>query len=94
MCIHIYLYIVNETSKFTENNMLNVINVEISQHLKLHILLHGVTLCFAYAIDDDNPQTLSEDHVTPCGSMCMFNYLCIYACAYLYIFSSLSIFYL
>ena len=27
------------------------------EQLKLHLLLHGVTLCFTYTVDDDNPQT-------------------------------------
>ena len=46
--------------QFSENKMLNIVNVELSQ-LKLHLLLHVVTLCFTYADEDDDLQTGAED---------------------------------
>ena len=56
------IYVVAKTRKFSENKVLNIVNVELIQ-LQLHLLPYGVTLCFSYADDDDNPQIcLSEDH--------------------------------
>ena len=39
--------------------MFNVLNIELEQ-LKLHLLPHGVTLCFACADEGDDPQTVAE----------------------------------
>ena len=50
----IYIYIVVTTKEFSENKVLN--NVELLQ-LKLHLLPHVVTLCFTYADDNDDLQT-------------------------------------
>ena len=58
-----YVYIVVKTWEFSKNKVLNIVNVGLSQ-LRLHLLLHVVTLCFTYT-DDDLPtggQDLFEDH--------------------------------
>ena len=49
-----YIYIVVTTKEFNENKVLNIVNEE---QLKLHLLPHGVTLCFTYADDDGDLQT-------------------------------------
>ena len=58
--IYIYIYIVVTTKEFSENKVLNIVNVELLQ-LRLHLLLHVVTLCYTYADDDDGLQTGAED---------------------------------
>ena len=62
--IHIYIYIVDKTREISENKVLNIVNVELLQ-LRLHLLLHVVTLCFTYADDDGNLQTGAEDRSQP-----------------------------
>ena len=52
--LYIYIYIVVKTREFSENKVLNIVNVE---QLRLHLLSHVVTLCFTYADDDDDLQT-------------------------------------
>ena len=42
-----------------ENKVLNIVDVELLQS-KLHLLLHVVTLCFTYADDDDDFQTVRQ----------------------------------
>ena len=37
--------------------MFNIVNVELGKWLKLHLHLHGVTLCFTYSVDDNDAQT-------------------------------------
>ena len=59
--IYIYIYIVVYTREFSEDKVLNIVNVELWQ-LNLHLLPHVVTLCFTYADDDDDLQTSAEDH--------------------------------
>ena len=45
------------------------------QQLILHLLQHGVTLCFTYVVDDDDPQTDMKHSVTPCESVILAAYL-------------------
>ena len=52
------IYIVVEMMKFNRNKVLIIMDVELSKQLRLHLLLHGVTLCFTYAVDDDDHQAL------------------------------------
>ena len=40
--------------------MIDIVNVELSKQLKLHLLPHRVSLYFAYAIDDGDLQTCAE----------------------------------
>ena len=57
---HIYIYICPHTYIY----VYICIYIAVKQ-LKLHLLLHDVTLCFTCADDDDDLQTsiyLSEDH--------------------------------
>ena len=58
VCMHIYIYIVVTTKEFSENKVLNIVNGELLQ-LKLHLLPHVAKLCFTYADDDDDLQTLT-----------------------------------
>ena len=55
--VHRYAYIVAKTKEFSKDKVLNIANVELL-NLKLHLLLHVVTLCFTYADDDDDLQTV------------------------------------
>ena len=57
LCLYIGLYIcmVVKTREFSENKVLNIVNVELKK-LKLHLLPHGVTLSFTYADGDDDLQ--------------------------------------
>ena len=54
-----YTYVF-KTREFSKNKVFNIVNVELWQ-LKIHLLLHVVTLCFTYANDDDDLQTGGED---------------------------------
>ena len=45
--ICICMYVVVKTREFSENKVLNIVNVELKQ-LKLHLLPHVVTVCFTY----------------------------------------------
>ena len=49
-----------KTREFSKNKVLNIVNVQLRQ-LRLHLLLHVVTLCFTYTNDDDDLQTGAED---------------------------------
>ena len=54
------MYIVVMTREFSENEVLIIVNVELKL-LRLHLLQHVVTLCFAYVDDDDDLQIGEED---------------------------------
>ena len=45
-----------KSTEFCKDNVLNIVEVELKQ-LKLHLLLHSVTLRFTYANDDNDLQT-------------------------------------
>ena len=44
------------------NYALNLCFVYVYKQLRLHLLPHGVTLCFTYVVDDDDPQTGAVEH--------------------------------
>ena len=48
------------TCEFSENKVLDTI-VEKLKQLMLHLLPHGVTLCFTYANDDEGLQSVADD---------------------------------
>ena len=55
ICIYIYISIVffNISMPLLESMLLSLTNTQ----LMLHLLRHGVTMCFTYADDDDDVQT-------------------------------------
>ena len=55
-----YIFIVVKMREFNENKALNIVSLELRQ-LLLHLLPHGMTLCFTYADVDDDLQTGAED---------------------------------
>ena len=89
----LYTYILVIGRKFIENNVLNTVNIELSKQLRLHLLPHGVTLCFTYTIHNDDPQTgrtyLFEDntvlHHVEVSLILTAIYVCMHAYIYIYI---------
>ena len=61
--IYIYIYmhahIVAKTRKFSVSKVLNIVYVELTKQIKLHLFPHGKTF-YSYAVDDDDPQTVLQ----------------------------------
>ena len=79
--IYICIYIVVTMKQFSENKVLNIVNVELYQ-LKLHLLLHAVTLCFTYADDDDDLQTYMYIYVRGVGCLGVVGVCCPASCPF------------
>ena len=69
---NIYIYIVVETRKFSEKEVLNIVGVELKQ-LILHLLPCVVMIIVVIYVCETQFVT-----VCLCGSKCYFNYVCIY----------------
>ena len=88
---HTHIYVVVKMRIFRENEVLNIVDVELSKQLQLCLFPHSVTLHLAYT----NPQTclMIVAYNGVCETMChtrevsviLIVYVCMYTFMHIYI---------